>query len=83
MLKKISILLVLLVSLCACRPSEVTTSSINKFSILSINQTPSLALLCFSNDDYPITITSDLNTIEASFDNKDVDIIIAPINVGG
>ena len=82
MLKKISILLVLLVSLCACRPSEVTTSSTNKFSILSIDQTPSLTLLCFSNDDYPITITSDLNTIETSFDNKDVDIIIAPINVG-
>ncbi len=82
MLKKIVILLVLLVSLCACRPSEVTTSSANKFSILSIDQTPSLTLLCFSNDDYPIEITSDLSKIEGAFDNKEKDIIIAPINIG-
>lgn len=82
MLKKISVLLVLLVTLCACRPSEVTTSSANKFSILSINQTPSLALLCFSNDEYPITVTSDVSSIESAFEKQNVDIIIAPINIG-
>lgn len=82
MLKKISILLVLLVSLCACRPSEVATSSTNKFSILSISQTPSLSLLCFSNDEYPIEVTSEISSIESAFNSKEVDIIIAPINVG-
>lgn len=82
MLKKIIVLLALLVSLCACRPSEVATTSANKFSILSINQTPSLTLLCFSNDDYPIEITSDTSTIEAAFDANEKDIIIAPLNIG-
>ncbi len=82
MLKKVTILLVLLLSLCACRPSSAVDSSANKFSILSINQTPTLALLGFSNDDYPISVTSNSYDIETAFDNEDSDIIIAPINIG-
>lgn len=82
MLKKITILF-LLIALCACKPVLKTENTNSTFNILSINQSASLALLCFANDNkYSINITDDIDNISDAFDKTNEDIIIAPINLG-
>lgn len=81
MLKKISIVLLLLL-LCACRPSAVESNDGDNFNILSVNQTASLSLLCFNEDEHNIEITDDINFMSEAFDKDEKDIIIAPVNIG-
>ena len=80
MLKKVTLVLLLLL-LCACRPSVVENSNGDNFNILSL-QSASLSLLCFKEDEHNIEITSDVNTLSEAFDKDEKDIIIAPVNIG-
>ena len=81
MLKKVTLVLLLLL-LCACRPSVVENSNGDNFNILSVDQSVSLSLLCFKEDEHNIEITSVMNTLSEAFDKDDKDIIIAPVNIG-
>ena len=80
MLKKILIVLCILL-LTGCRPTSSSLSSDVSYSVLSVDKIPSIVLLN-AYDDINLSFSENLDEINNAFDNKEYDVIIAPLEIG-
>ena len=82
MLKKLLLIVSILVFLCGCRPIVNDEIETTHYKIMSYQGIPSLCLLPLTSDDYDVTISDDINTFYNAFSKGEIEIIIAPIDIG-